>query len=272
MRSPSPGASSARSGLARRTLFAFLLAAPAFAAAADTAETVRFITCPIYRDTDAGKKSGCWLADDRAGGRRFDVSRAPSKPDWNFEVLVEGRIAADVPSQCGGVVLDPVRSSVLPTPCPRHMLPAEGFAGNKFTLPVRNVRPLSEVRKAPAPPFADRTFHLVFDFDKAFIVYQLDDYLLDQAITWIRGVNPKRVIVTGWAATDPAEVSGRTIAEDPTIARTRAELVGEALRRLGVADDKLELRWKTSAQPVAAEGADGLAEPSRRRVDIEVKL
>ena len=39
------------------------------------AETVRFIACPIYRDTDAGRKSGCWLADERASGTRFDVSR-----------------------------------------------------------------------------------------------------------------------------------------------------------------------------------------------------
>ncbi|QAY76416.1 hypothetical protein [Sphingosinicella sp. BN140058] len=256
----------------RRLLLVLLATLPVSAAGADTAETVRFITCPIYRDTDAGKKSGCWLADDRASGRRFDVSRAPSKPDWNFEILVEGRVAAETRSNCGGEVLEPVRTSVLPTPCPRHMLPAEGFAGNRFALPVRNVRPLSEKRTPPAPPFADKTFHLVFDFDKAFVVYQLDDYLLDQAITWIRGVDPKRVIVTGWAATDPAEVSGRAIAEDPAIARTRAELVGEALRRLGVAADKIELRWKTAAQPVAADGADGLAEPSRRRADIEVEL
>jgi hypothetical protein len=32
------------------------------------------------------------------------------------------------------------------------------------------------------------------------------------------------------------------------------------------------LHWRTGAQPSDAEGADGLAEPSRRRVDIEVKL
>ena len=57
------------------------------------AELVRFVACPVYRDTDAGKKSGCWLADDPATGRRYDVSQSPTKPDWNFEVLVEGRVA-----------------------------------------------------------------------------------------------------------------------------------------------------------------------------------
>jgi outer membrane protein OmpA-like peptidoglycan-associated protein len=242
------------------------------AAAAPPAETVRFITCPIYRDTDAGRKSGCWLADEGESGRRFDVSRAPSKPDWNHEVLIEGRVASNDAGNCGGIVLDPVRSSILPGACPRHMLPPEGFAGNKFALPVRNVRPVSEARPAPTPPFTDRTFHLVFDFDKSFVVYQLDDFLLDQAITWIRGVNPRQVVVTGWAATEPAIVSGRRIAEKPGIARIRAEMIGLALTRLGVPREKIVVRWRTGARPVNADGADGLDEASRRRVDIEVRL
>ena len=246
----------------RLTVLPLLLRA---AAAAPPAETVRFITCPIYRATDAGRQSGCWLAADPASGRRFDVSRAPSKPDWNHEVLVEGRLSATTAGNCGGEVLDPVRSSILPGDCVRHMLPAEGFAGNRFALPVRNVRPVSEKRPEPAKPWTDRKFSLVFEFDKAFLDYQLDDYLLDQAITYIRAVNPRRIVVTGWAATDTAIVSGHRIAESPEIARTRAELVGEALGRLGVTQDKVELHWRSGSQPSDAEGADGLAEPSRRR-------
>jgi hypothetical protein len=253
---------------AARALLPLLLVA----AAPPPAETLRFISCPIYRDTDAGRKSGCWLADENGSGRRFDISRAPSKPDWNHAVLVEGRVAGAVAGNCGGIVLEPVRASILPGACPRHMLPAEGFAGNKFALPVRNVRPLSEARPMPPRPWTDRTFSLVFDFDKAFIVYQLDDYLLDQAITYIRAVNPRQVIVTGWAATGPTVVSGRRIAESPEIARLRAEMTGEALARLGVAREKMVVRWRTGAKPSDAEGADGLAEPSRRRVDIEVRL
>jgi hypothetical protein len=242
------------------------------AAAPPTGETVRFIACPIYRDTDAGRKSGCWLADDPATSRRFDVSRAPSKPDWNHEVLVEGRIDTSTQGNCGGEVLDPVRTSILPGGCTRHMLPAEGFAGNRFALPVRNVRPVSEARPVPPKPWADRTFSLVFEFDKAFLDYQLDDYLLDQAITYIRAVNPRRIVVTGWAATDATIVSGRRIAEQPEIARVRAEKVGEALARLGVPRSKVEIRWRNAARMSDAEGADGLVEPSKRRVDIEVRL
>jgi outer membrane protein OmpA-like peptidoglycan-associated protein len=233
-------------------------------------ETVRFITCPIYRDTDAGRKSGCWLADERESGRRFDVSQAPSKPDWNHAVLVEGRVAAGEADVCGGVVLNPVRTSVLSDPCTRQMLPAESYKGRAYVLPERNVRPVSAPREAPKPPFAETTFALLFDFDRDFIVYQLDDYLLDQAITFIRGVKPKRIIVTGFAATTPTMVSGRMIAEKPAIAQARAREIAEALVRLGVSPRAIETRTVLAAKPSKAPGADGLAEASRRRVEIRV--
>ncbi|HEV7694602.1 MAG TPA: hypothetical protein VGO52_27440, partial [Hyphomonadaceae bacterium] len=79
-----------------RRLLALLLAAMAASPANAQApgDTVRFISCPIYRDVDAGRKSGCWLADERESGRRFDIGNAPTKPDWNHEVLVEGKISS----------------------------------------------------------------------------------------------------------------------------------------------------------------------------------
>ena len=85
-----------------------VLAAPLSAQAQQAGELVRFIACPVYRDTDSGRKSGCWLADDRESGIRYDVSQSPYKPDWNREVLVEGRVSADPPTPCGATVLEPV--------------------------------------------------------------------------------------------------------------------------------------------------------------------
>jgi outer membrane protein OmpA-like peptidoglycan-associated protein len=233
-------------------------------------EELRFVTCPVYRDADSGKKSGCWLADDPATGARYDVSLAPSKPDWNHAVLVEGRLSADSAQPCGSPVLDAVRTSVLAESCTRHMLPAEGFPGRKFVLPKRNVRPMSVAREVPVGPHAARTFHLLFDFDQSFLIYQYDDYLLDEAIGWIRAVKPRAIAVTGYAATVPVTVSGRRIAEAPGIARERAEKIVEALVRLGVDRRIITVRWKDAAEVVAIEEADGLAEPSRRRVDIAV--
>ena len=240
--------------------------------AAAEAQAVRFIACPVYRDTDAGRKSGCWLADETASGVRYDVSRSPTLPDWNFEILVEGEVAAEQDNACGGVVLAPVRVSVLPGHCTRHLVPAEGFPGRRFVLPPRNVRPLSEPRPPLTGPAETRTFHIPFDFNRAFLVYQLGDYLFDQAATYIRAANPRRIVVTGWAATRPSTVSGRELAEDPAIAEARAVLIREALLRMGVPADRIEMRHRTGAEPVDAEGADGLGEPSRRRADILVEV
>ncbi len=249
------------------------LAGLGVAAACGAAEAqLRFVTCPVYRDANAGKKSGCWLADERESGQRYDVSLAPTKPDWNRAVLVEGMVAPRQDDACGGIVLDPVRVSVLDAPCTRAMLPAEGYPGRVFKLPRRNVRPLAEPRPAPAAPFESRQFHLLFDFGSTFMVYQLDDYLLDQAITYIRAVAPRRVIVTGHAATTAATVSGVSLVEGGALAQQRAELVAQALRRLGVSDEHLQVRWTTTSDAVDADGADGLREPSRRRVDIDVQV
>ena len=241
-------------------------------AATAEAQAVRFIACPVYRDTDAGRKSGCWLADEGVSGVRYDVSRSPTLPDWNFEILVEGEVAAEQDNACGGVVLMPARVSVLPGHCTRHLLPAEGFPGRRFVLPARNVRPLAEPRPPLSGPAETRTFHIMFDFNRAFLVYQLSDFLFDQAVTYIRAADPRRIVVTGYAATQPSIVSGREIAEDPQIAEARAVLIRESLLRMGVPADRIELRHRTDPRPIPAEGADGLAEPSRRRVDILVEV
>lgn len=249
-----------------RKLAALLaLAAPL---AAQAQEAVRFITCPVYRDADAGRKSGCWLADDPASGMRYDVTQSPYKPDWNHEVLVEGRLAAGDANPCGGKVLDPVRTSVLPGECTRHMLPAEGYPGRKFVLPKRNIAPMSVARQAPPGPYAAQTFPIYFEFDRAFLLYQYGDYLLDHAVTWIRAAKPKKLVVTGYAATVLEQVSGRRIAERPAVAHERAEAMATSLRRL-IPDVPVEVKWKLRAIATTDPDADGLPGQSQRRAEIQ---
>lgn len=244
-----------------------VLAAPLSAQAQQAGELVRFIACPVYRDTDSGRKSGCWLADDRESGIRYDVSQSPYKPDWNREVLVEGRVSADPPTPCGATVLEPVRTSRLDTPCPRHMLPAEGYAGRRYKLPRRNIDPLSVPRKVPPGPYAERTFPVYFEFGNDFLVYQYDDWLIDNAVTWIRAAHPKKLVVTGFAATDPTSVSGRTIAEPAGLAAARAASIAETLRRL-LPGMIVETRAQTGALPTDEPEADGLPGQSQRRAEI----
>ncbi len=251
----------------RRLAALLALCLPLSAAAAETGALVRFVACPVYRDADSGKKSGCWLVDDRSTGVRYDVSPSPHKPDWNHAVLVEGRVATGAGNPCGGTVLDPARSSILPDPCPRHMLPAEGFTGRKFVLPARNIAPMVVPRAVPPGPYAERAFTLFFEFDRDFVLYQYGDFLLDNAITWISAAKPKRLVVTGFAATTPETVSGQRLAERPLVAQERADKVAESLRRM-LPGMRVETRAVLAARPVDHPDADGLPGQSQRRVEI----
>jgi hypothetical protein len=244
------------------------LAAPLSAAAADVGARVQFIGCPIYRDADSGKKSGCWLSEDPATGARYDVSLSPYKPDWNYAVLVEGRVSAAPATPCGSTVLDAVRTSRLyDTPCVRHMLPAEGFAGRRFVLPKRNITPTSLARAVPAGPYSERVFTAYFEWGNDFLVYQYSDYLIEQATNWILAAKPKKLIVTGFAATQPQMISGRTMAEPASLATQRAESIAETLRRL-MPGMVIEVATDTSGSETQDKDADGLPEQSRRRVEI----
>jgi outer membrane protein OmpA-like peptidoglycan-associated protein len=239
------------------------------ASAAHAEDAVRFVACPVYRDTDSGAKSGCWLTDEPETGTRYDVSRSPTKPDWNHAILVEGKPSTDGPQACGGKPLDPVRVSVLEAPCTRYMLEAEGYPGRRFALPRRNVRPLYEERARSAQPFAARTVTIPFDFGSSFVTYQLSDFYLDAAINYALDVQPARIVVTGFAASRPTIVSGQLLAEPAALATERAEHVARALRLRGVPADRVTVEVGPDGSS-SDEAFDGLEEPSRRRVEVRV--
>ncbi len=239
-------------------------------AATAAAQDIAFVTCPIYRDTDAGKKSGCWLAESPESGVRYDITQSANKPDWNHAVLVEGRLGEDQTDLCGGVVLAPVRVSVLPEPCVRAMLPAEEFAGRRFVLPPRNVRPLYAARTPAAAPWSTRDFSIPFDFDRDFVVYQNADYLLDQAVSYALDVEAERVEITGLFDDRAREISGTAVQETEEIARLRAERVADWMRLRGVPADRIHLSWRAAASGSDDPAFEGLTEASRRRADIRI--
>lgn len=256
----------------RSLLTLALLAAPLFgASAADTAQQIRYIACPTYRDTDSGLKSGCWLATDPQTGVQWDISLSPYKADWNFAVLVEGTAAAGGDQPCGAPVLEQARSSRLSTACVRHMLPAEGYPGRRYTLPPRNIRPLANPPAPPPGPYAERTFSLFFEFDRSFVVYQYGDFLLDQAVHWIRATSPRRLVITGYAASEPETVSGEVIAERPEVAQERADALALSLSRVfpGL---EIETRAVSEAGVINHPDADGIAGQSQRRVEISAQF
>lgn len=239
-------------------------------AATAAAQDVAFVTCPLYRDTDAGKKSGCWLAESPESGVRYDVTQSANKPDWNHAVLVEGRLAEDQTDVCGGVVLAPVRVSVLSSPCVRVLLPAEGFVSRRFALPPRNVRPLYVPRTPAAAPWSARDFSIPFDFDRDFVVYQNADYLLDQAVSYALDVEADRVEITGLFDDRARVVSGIALRETEEIARLRAQRVADWMRLRGVPADRIHAAWRAAQDASADPAFEGLSEASRRRVDIHI--
>ena len=240
-------------------------------AAQASAQALRFVACPVYRDADAGKKSGCWLADDPASGVRYDITQSANKPDWNFAVLVEGRVAEGASADiCGGTVLEPVRVSILAEPCTRAMLPAEGHPGRKFVLPERNVRPLYAKRDPVPRPYAARDFTVPFDFGRDFVIYQLGDYYLDRAVNYALDIGAGRIEITGFAATTPSLVSGRTLVEPLKLARSRAERAREWMRLRGIPADRIKIAWRGTAAEVPGSETEQLGPPSLRRVDIRI--
>jgi outer membrane protein OmpA-like peptidoglycan-associated protein len=277
-------------------------------AATPPANSVSFVACPIYRDTDNGRKSGCWLATDPATGIRYDVTQSRSKPQMGREILVEGLLAtstsdntsAQMPASgqapgkaqaqgmeqapgagpppahasgaddpCGGTVVAPVHVSVLTSTCPSFMLPAEGHPGRRFHLDPTLVLPPSDVVRPPLPPpYPPRDWIIEFSYQSDFLQYQYSEVILDEIARYVLASHPRRVEVIGHAVTRTRVVSEHSLAEQSPLARARAEIVAEALRRLGVTDTLMRVTWNEN--PPAIHGDDGLAEPSRRRVDIRV--
>lgn len=230
----------------------------------------RFIGCPVYRDTDAGRKSGCWLADDPATGIRYDVTGGRIKPILGQLVLVEGAVSSLDKDLCGGVVLEPVNVSVLPQPCKQHLIPAEGHPGRRFALPARVMQPTDVPRTLPPPPYTTREYTIEFELNSDFLVYQYSETILEDAALYIKASKPKRVVITGYAATRGTEVSGQLIREDIAIAQARADMVAEAFRRVGISRDLLQLeRRGETASPAPAE--HGLTESAKRRVTIRIE-
>jgi outer membrane protein OmpA-like peptidoglycan-associated protein len=230
----------------------------------------RFIACPVYRDTDAGRKSGCWLSEDPAEGVRYDISDGRIKPILGRQVFVEGAVSSDDANLCGGIVLQPVNVSVLDTPCKEFLIPAEGHPGRRFELPGEVMQPTSVPRVLPPPPYGPREFIILFELNSDFLVYQYAELIVEKAVLYMRASKARRVTITGYAATRGAEVSGQLVRESPAIAEARARMIAEAFTRLGVARELLQLQWQV--EPATAPSApDGLTEAAKRRAVIAIE-
>ena len=252
---------------------ACLTFAAAAGAATPPANHRNFISCPIVRDTPTVP---CWLAE--YGGELYylgiqtDVSAEFHPPLLGHKVLVEGTVK-DGPRICGGIVLEPVRLSIVAEPdssC-NTMLPAEerynltfepprppGPSGGRLafnTLPMP-VKPVA-VKREP------HSYSLSYDFNG--LISFRHPFQLTPILDLARAMKATQVEIEGHRGAALLS-DGRVLQESPDQARRRAEQVAELLRGAGLTAPTYSVRWIDAAP--APNGSDDYRE---RRVDITIR-
>jgi outer membrane protein OmpA-like peptidoglycan-associated protein len=130
----------------------------------------------------------------------------------------------------------------------------------------------------PPGPYDTKEFTIYFEFGRDFLIYQYSELILEMISLYAKASQAKQVRVEGFAATRPITVrngsalpgNSRQLREEYGLARSRAEMVAEALRRLGVPSDTLQVEARGA--PIATQDAElaKLPEVTKRRVVVTV--
>jgi hypothetical protein len=239
------------------------------------AQQINFVTCPVVRDT---RTVPCFLAEYQ--GETYylavqqDISADQYPPQLLHDVLVEGTIDAG-PRVCGGIPLKPVKLSVMPevNPACNTILPAEpGIDAPPTRRPAgpstRQVPPAAAAAAPapparPTPPFGEREWKILYDFDSAFL-FSRDTRTVNLAADYAIAAKAKHIeIVARRGATLLS--SGKVLVEGEAIAAQRADHVVTLLQGLGADPASMNVRVVSSPpQP------DGKTDPENRVVSIRV--
>jgi len=240
------------------------------AAAPPSGERINFVSCPIVRDT---RSVPCWLSEYR--GELYyltiqsDVSATVQPPMLGHAVLVEGVVSAAAPI-CGGIVLEPVRLSVMPerdANC-NTMLPAD----ERYTVDF-NPRPpgpsAGRLAFAPDPaappparaaaPSGPQTFDVYFDFDRGVSFRHPADLVAIRDMA--ARLNATRLSVTGVRGAHRLS-DGTLLRESETIGQRRADEVAHLLAGAGL-KIPMALDWTDGVSE-----ADGIDDWQTRRVRV----
>ena len=224
---------------------------------------LNFTSCPIVRDTSTVP---CWLTEYDGElyymGIQTDVSAEFHPPYLGHRVLVEATVAADRPRICGGVVLEPIRISVMPeidASC-NTILPAvpeytidfnprpPGPSGGRLAF-----APPPDAPRAPAPETptsGSRTFTIYFDVDQGIAFRHPGDVLA--AFNYANAISAGRITVRAHRGSTLL-TNGDRVTESAQVAERRATQVAGLLRGLGV---DAEVVTEFSTEPVPADGID----------------
>jgi hypothetical protein len=261
-------------GRLRPLLVTTLALAPAVLAAAPPAGTrISFVSCPIVRDT---RSVPCWIADYR-GDRYYltiqsDVSAVVQPPMLGHQVLVEGVVSADA-AICGGIVLSPVRLSVMPerdANC-NTMLPVDerytidfnprppGPSGGRLAFDPPPAAANATPRQPPPPPQGPQSIDLHFDFDRG-VSFRHPAELMG-VLERARQVRATRMQITGVRGAHRLS-DGTVLREAATIGQRRAREVAGLLAGAGL-DLPASIEWAD-----ATAEADGIDDWQSRRVTV----
>ncbi len=254
---------------AEAVLLAGCLVATAVDAAPPAGERISFVSCPIVRDT---RTVPCWLSEH--DGETYyltiqsDVSAAVQPPMLGHQVLVEG-VISDAALICGGIVLEPVRLSVMPeldANC-NTMLPVDerytidfnprppGPSGGRLAFaPDPAARPAP-----PPPPHGTQTVDIHFDFDKGVSFRHPGE--LSSILRLARELPATAVRITGVQGAHRL-TDGTLLKESDGVGRRRAEELAGLLRGAGL-EAAVELDW-IDGEPEA----DGIDDWRTRRVTV----
>jgi hypothetical protein len=211
-------------------------------AAPPPGERISFVSCPIVRDT---RSVPCWLSEYEGDlyylTIQSDVSATVQPPMLGHQVLVEG-IVSDKSPICGGIVLEPVRLSVMPEQdrnCDT-LLPADerytidfnprppGPSGGRLAFAPDPAAP----RAAPAPaPQGPQSIDIYFDFDKG--VSFRHPANLSEIMRVARQIGATRMTVTGFRGAHRLS-DGTLLRESPATGQRRAEEIARLLAGAGL--------------------------------------
>jgi hypothetical protein len=238
-------------------------------------DRINFVSCPLVRDTATVP---CWLTEYDGVlyymGIQTDVSAEFHPPYLGHQVLVEATVAADQPLICGGVVLDPIRISVMPEldgSC-NTMLPAvpeytidfnprpPGPSGGRlaFSAPA-NPTPSSAPATSASGP---RTFTIYFDVDQGIAFRHPADVLA--AYNYANRISAGRITVRATRGSTLL-TNGDLLTESAGIAQRRARQIADLLRGLGV-EAEVTTEFSTTPAP-----ADGIDDWQSRSVEVRVE-